>query len=106
MSLDWEQSGGTVVVRANGELDLTTGPELESCVNRVLDDGPPERVVLDLSQVAFLDSSGVSALIGAWRLCRKYGSYFRVGNTSPFVARVLDVTGLADVLTLEPSPGT
>lgn len=98
MALEHQDEAGSTVVRVSGELDLSTGPELESYVRQLLDAGPPESVVLDLSDVAFVDSSGVSAMMRVWRLCQRLGSRLEIGAMSTFVARVLDVTGLLEIL--------
>ncbi len=55
--------GGTRIIEVSGELDLATAPTLGQRIRRPLFWEGAERVVVDLSAVAFIDSSGASALL-------------------------------------------
>jgi anti-sigma B factor antagonist len=57
---------GTARIEPRGELDIGTGPQLESAVERALEDGC-RQVVLDLSETTLLDSAGLGALLRAKR---------------------------------------
>jgi anti-anti-sigma factor len=85
------------VVRVEGELDLATAPELASALE-ALDSGTGP-VIVDLTEVGFVDSSGLSTLLQArQRLAGASGApELRLVVTRPSILRVLDVTGLADV---------
>jgi anti-sigma B factor antagonist len=86
-----------VVVHLEGELDLATAPALAEALNGLDASGGP--VVVDLTDVGFLDSSGLSTLLQArQRLADDgRGAELRLVVTRPSILRVLDVTGLADV---------
>ncbi|MFI6025877.1 STAS domain-containing protein [Amycolatopsis magusensis] len=58
-----ERIGAVTVVAVTGELDIATAPDLEEALLGVLD-GEPEAVVIDLTAVAFLGSSGLAVLTG------------------------------------------
>ena len=58
---------GTPVVRVVGELDITTSDDLRGALEGLLGGGPPPEVAFDLSEVTFLDSSGLAAMIGVAR---------------------------------------
>jgi anti-sigma B factor antagonist len=92
------QSGdGLVRVHVTGELDLTTSPELADALRREIEAG--KRVVLDLSKVAFIDSTGLSTLIGAVRSAESNGASLSVSPRLPsHVSRVFDITGLTSLL--------
>ncbi|MET9496699.1 STAS domain-containing protein [Streptomyces sp. NPDC006552] len=71
MTLRMSESGrgGWAVVRVSGEMDLVTSPALRQQVHDAVADGR-HSLVLDLSDVLFCDSSGVSVLVAARRLMR------------------------------------
>lgn len=84
-------------VRVSGDLDLSTSPQLRDVLGRELDHG--NLVVLDLSQVTFIDSTALNALVGAVRWCESNGGSFVVGPDLPAqVSRVFAVTGLDAIL--------
>lgn len=62
----------------------------------------PHRLVLDLSGCDFLDATGVSALVRAHRAARWQDTSLVLLHPSPRLRRVLALTGLLDVFTIEP----
>ncbi len=85
-----------MVLSVQGEVDVVTAPVLNRLIAS-LDDGAP-RVVVDMSGVTFIDSSGVGALIEVRRHLHQAGREMLVEAPSPFVARVLDLTDAEDLL--------
>jgi anti-anti-sigma factor len=95
--------GSTVQVALCGELDLATAAALRSClVPLVKQDPPPERLVLDLSDLTFLDASGISALLTVQRLFAARGGELVLRSPSRLVRRVVKVLDLEQVLPVEP----
>ncbi|MFD2355993.1 STAS domain-containing protein [Nonomuraea ferruginea] len=85
--------GDAVVVAVAGELDLFTAPVLRDEVrDAIKQDGA--RLVLDLQQLSFMDSSGLSVLIEAWRLATGEGGGVSLAAPQAPVARILRTTGL------------
>ena len=80
-----------------GELDLTTCPDLEGQLHELRDAGFG-RLVLDLRQVTFLESTGVRMILTEQQLARTNGAEFSIIGGSPAVDRVLDLCGLRDHL--------
>jgi anti-anti-sigma factor len=76
-----------------GELDIATSPRLESAFNAVFQDEAAEMIVVDLTELSFIDSTGVSLLIRMRRACAA-ADRLRIINGSRAVERVLDVTGV------------
>jgi anti-sigma B factor antagonist len=97
----------SVVVRAGGELDLRTAPilneQLELAEAVVV---PPGIVVLDLSEISFLGSAGLSVLLRHHERCEELGSGLRVVPGGRAVSRPLAMTGLDKVLTVVPGNRT
>lgn len=74
MSVESKQDRECLVVRVSGELDLRTAGELKSEVDPVLERAPERPVVvLDLSDVSFMDSSGMGAILGRYRTVSQMG---------------------------------
>jgi anti-anti-sigma factor len=90
---------GTVVV--TGELDVLNAPELRECLRRCIADGFFE-ITLDLAALSFIDSSGIAVLVGTLRDLESHAGRLVIQHPSTQVQRVLDITGLADLLALAP----
>lgn len=80
-----------------GELDIATVPLLREEFNTVFSDGDAEMIVLDLTQLAFMDSTGLHLLTEINAVC-EHADRLRIINGTPTVVRVLDISGLRSVL--------
>lgn len=92
---------GALVVHLGGELDLASVPGIEPDLDALLTDSADNSgdgpVVVDVTELEFLDSSGVAVLI---RLANHLGP-IRLVNANPVVRRVVEVLSLAPRLGLE-----
>ena len=84
---------GSVVVHLHGEVDLATAPAVEAAIRAALPSSF-ERLVFDLTDLRFMDSSGISVLL---RLACDAPSV-AVRNPTPTVAMVIAATGLTEIL--------
>lgn len=80
------------VLAVRGEIDTLTTPQLETGVNELLA-APADRVVLDLTEVSFLASSGLAVLIRAAQLAGERSQRLRLVIATRAVRRPLQVTG-------------
>ena len=85
--------GDAVVVAVEGELDLFTAPFLRDEVRDAIKQDS-SKLVLDLGELSFMDSSGLSVLIEAWRLATGEGGGVALAAPQAPVARILRTTGL------------
>ena len=95
----WRQGGldaGSVDV--TGELDMASAPELDACLLALAD----ADVIVDLAGLTFMDSSGISVLIVAFKRSVKHGRTFVLRAPPAQVARVLQLSGTDQVFTIEP----
>ena len=89
----------STVVALSGELDLATAQELDTYLDDVTtDDGP--RVVLDMSGLTFMDSTGIRILIRHHRQTEERGGRLAIAAPQPIVAKALKITGLDQELHL------
>jgi len=87
----------TTVIAVLGEIDLDTVPRLRDAVDAAIAGGS-NRLVFDLSQVEFMDSSGISLILAT----RSAGTDIVLRNPTHAVLRLIEATGLTDVLQVEP----
>lgn len=81
-----------------GDIDIATSTQLAELVAKSLDGHDPGPVVFDLSGVGFIDSSGLAVLIYAVNA----GHAVAVRGASAILRRVIEATGLVEVLEVEP----
>jgi anti-sigma B factor antagonist len=92
-------TAGVATVTLAGELDLAGKADLRAQVDTLLHDPAVTSVVLDLSRLTFVDSTGIGALVGCLRLADETGKGLRAAGAQGRVASLLDLTGVATLLT-------
>lgn len=101
-SVDIVPDQDRVRVSPAGEVDIATADRLRQPVAELLEEGY-RRVVVDLRQVTFLDSTGVHTLIQCHERARDLGASMSIILGGPATRRVLDITGIIDHLEIERS---
>jgi len=94
-----ESAGGTVLLRVNGQLDSKSAPQLVSQCGTVRSAG--KNLVLNLSGVSFIASSGVGALLALVEQFREHGKSVRFVLLSPAVESVIRLLNLDQFLTID-----
>ncbi|TFB86393.1 anti-sigma factor antagonist [Cryobacterium algoricola] len=90
-------AGDVAAIRADGRLNMVSAPLLRQVVSDAITAGSV-RIVVDLSGVDFMDSSGLGALIGGLKLARQAGGDLRIAGATPQVALVFELTHLDRIL--------
>jgi anti-sigma B factor antagonist len=97
LHVEVRHEGGATVLAVAGELDLATSPRLEEQLDLVgADSNPAEPLILDLSELEFMDSTGLSVLVKAHRRAQDAGRRFGVVRGHRQVQRLLSLTGVTE----------
>jgi anti-anti-sigma factor len=97
------RDGDAELVAVRGELDLASGPELESALDAIVA-GRTRIVVVDLRRLEFMDSTGLSIIVRAHQRLARDGCELGLVRGSSQVQRLLDLTGVAARLRLAAAP--
>lgn len=100
-TIDVSRTDVEAVVTPVGEIDGSTVARLNGVVDVLLRDGPG-RIVLDMAGVSFCDSQGLGTLVTLSNRARMSQTVLVITNVSGYVNRVLDITGLRQVLLIKP----
>jgi anti-sigma B factor antagonist len=93
------QTDGTTVVSLCGELDVSSSSGLSDELVGLIEAGTTD-LIIDLAKLAFIDSTGLSAILRANRKLERGHLVLRKPN--PIVRQVLEITGLTGALRIEP----
>ena len=85
------------VVQPSGQLDMETATLLGDAIENLIRGGD-RRIVVDLNQITFCDSIGLSTLVVAHRSCARDGGYLRLARPNAFLLNLLTVVGVRDAL--------
>lgn len=98
MTVDIKISANETIVKLDGRLDTVTSPELEKAIEN--DIGNTKNLVLDVKDVEYISSAGLRIILAAQKKMNKLGS-MKVINVCPEVMEVFELTGFADILSIE-----
>ncbi|HEY5425676.1 MAG TPA: STAS domain-containing protein [Candidatus Tumulicola sp.] len=97
IDLKSENHGETLVFKLRGSLDIATSPTVRAALSDATEKGTKD-IIVDLTHLEFLDSTGLGALIGAHRRAAEHGGSLRLIVSEGSIARLLNITGLIRVL--------
>ena len=90
---------GWTVVAASGEIDVATAPALRDQLTDLVEGGST-RLVVDLEDVDFIDSTGLGVLVGGVRRARAQEGDLRLVCTNTRILKVFQATGLDEIFTI------
>lgn len=98
MTIDRNVDGSKTNLKISGRLDTSTAPELESTINNCL--SGVEELVMDFEALEYVSSAGLRVILKTQKIMNKQGS-MKIINVNDTIMEVFDITGFADVLTIE-----
>lgn len=97
MNISTEESHGWLIVAPAGELDIATSDALDQALAENRD------TILDLSDISFMDSTGIRTMVGVHNRLNEAGKRLRLVVPPGPVARIIEITGLTGALDLADS---
>ncbi len=94
-------SGKTLTVFLEGDIDHHTARQIRSRIDTKVYIQRPDELILDLSRVCFMDSSGLGLILGRYAKAVELGIAFKVANPAPGVRRILDLAGTERLIKIE-----
>lgn len=98
MTIEIKRNAEETIIELAGRLDTTTAPALDNTISRDIAD--TKKLILDLKSLEYISSAGLRVLLSAQKKMQKIGS-MKVINVCEAVMEVFEMTGFADILTIE-----
>ena len=98
MTIEIKKNAEATIIEISGRLNTMTAPSLDKAVNE--DIGDAKNLVLDLKGLEYISSAGLRVILGAQKKMQRLGS-MKVINVCEEVMEVFEMTGFADILTIE-----
>ena len=86
-----DPASGSVIASVRGEIDLHNSPDLRGVLLELLAKHDPKRLILNLSQVPYMDSSAIAVLVEALQKIRKSGGRIFLTDLQPRVKGLLEI---------------
>ena len=94
-------SGRSLTIYLEGDIDHHSARRIRSRIDTKVFIQRPDEVILDLSRVCFMDSSGLGLILGRYAKAVELGISFKVANPNPDVRRILDLAGTERLIKIE-----
>src|ERR1041384_7113011 len=95
-------SSSPSIFSPTGAIDLHVSPELRASLRAIIDGAQPKRLIVDLSQVPYIDSSGIAVLIGAMQSLELEGGAFLIAGAREGVRMIFESAKLDQYFKLFP----
>lgn len=96
--MEHERKKDTVTVRITGELDHCSAQAVRRELDALIAEPGVKRLVLDMADMTFMDSSGIGVILGRYRELRERGGSVAVKNLNPQVEKVFTLSGMRQVI--------
>lgn len=99
MEINVKQDGNKATISLDGKLSVATSPDLEAAIQNL----PAEtnEFVIDLTNLEYISSAGLRVLVSTEKTAGQRGGHMVLQHPNEEVSEVFDMTGLADVFTIE-----
>ena len=97
MQISARRTDKTTIFDVTGDIDLANSPEVRKALLKELKDARVPRVVMNMSKVRYIDSSGVASLVEGLKASRDVGSRFILFGLSPSAREVLQLSRLLKI---------
>lgn len=95
--IDVKEKESILAVKVNGEIDAYTAPQLREKLFP-LSEKEGVKMVVDLSEVNYMDSTGLGVFVGVFKNVRAHNGEFKIVGLSDRLQRLFEITGLADII--------
>jgi stage II sporulation protein AA (anti-sigma F factor antagonist) len=96
-------SDGVLEVKLMGEIDHHSAINVRSDIDELIFDLRPQKMVLDLSEISFMDSSGLGLIMGRYGLIKDLGGTLSLRAPTVAVMKILSLAGMERVIKIEKS---
>lgn len=93
MAVKTETRGELTICYIDGEIDIVRSPEMKKIFDKLTGKKTP-KIVIELSRVTYVDSSGLATLVGILKNMRSYGGKMRLAAMSPKIKSLFEITKL------------
>lgn len=87
----------TVTAFLSGEIDHYTVQDIRKRIDMTIKERLPSRIILDFSDVSFMDSSGIGLILGRFRLVQNIGGKIIIENASESVTKIFSMSGIEKI---------
>lgn len=98
MNLEFEIKNDKLIITIIGELDHHSSDEIRNKIDDRIERGGYKKVILDFSNVTFMDSSGIGVIIGRYKKLKLLKSNLCIANVNNSIKKVFELSGIFKII--------
>ena len=100
-SFDVKKENGVLEFKLHGEIDHHNAVKIRTEIDSLIYEENPDKTVLDLSEIDFMDSSGLGLIMGRFSLMQKLGGTLTLRSPNPRIVQIFELAGLERMVKIE-----
>ncbi len=98
MTLNFHDKDNSLIMTISGEIDHRYAVRIRNEADRRIVTYPDKHFVIDLTNVTFMDSSGIGVIIGRYKLIKSFGTSLSIVSTNPTLEKILSMSGIEKII--------
>ena len=99
MDIKYAKSNGSFIISLDGELDEFTASSAKDILDRlILDNINSKKIIFDLSEITFMDSTGIGLLIGRYKKIKQFDRQVYISGATVAAEKVIQLAGLYNIM--------
>ena len=98
MMVKTEIQGRVLIAKLNGELDHVQSERLRAQIDAGYEKSVCKHIIFDMSDISFMDSSGIGVIIGRFKNAEKRGGQVVLAGMTDSISRLFEISGLAKII--------
>jgi len=96
--IEHQKQRNAVTVKLAGELDHNTALRIREDLDQLISDPHVKRLIFDMNELSFMDSSGIGMIIGRYKVMARRGGTVAVRANNSHVERIIELSGLYQIV--------
>ncbi|MCR6545828.1 anti-sigma F factor antagonist [Dehalobacterium formicoaceticum] len=102
MKLDFKSERDRLYVKIHGEIDLSVAADLRQDLDQNLDKKQARHLILDFTEVSFIDSSGLGVILGRYKRLTEIGGTVQICGVNDQIEKILELSGFGRIMKISP----
>ena len=101
MEVTYDKENKTLKFKITEEIDHCIAEKIRNRADFEIQKNMPQRIVLDLKDVEFMDSAGIGMILGRYKTAKLMGSIFTICNVKPPIKKILEMSGVLKIIPIK-----
>ncbi len=102
MTIDFIKERDVLIMQISGEIDHRYAAQIREKADSMIARELKKCFIIDMTNVSFMDSSGIGMILGRYKLVKSYMAYFMIVSQSTSVGKILDMSGILQIVPVYP----